>query len=105
MLKIQRSSSDKVIYTLSGRIEAEDLAELRRLIDLESAGQHLALDLKDVTLADRDAVKFLLDSEEHGIKLENCPLYIHEWIEREQEAKHSEKGQKHRKRSTRKRSD
>jgi len=105
MLKIQRSASDKVIFTLIGRIEAEGLAELQRLFAMESGGHHLALDLKDVTLADRDAVKFLLRSEEHGIQLENCPPYIHEWIEREREAKNSQKGLKVRKRSARRRSD
>jgi hypothetical protein len=104
MLRIQRSASDKVIFTLSGRIDAEGLAELQRLFDLEPGGHHLALDLKDVTLADRDAVKFLLRSEENGIHLENCPPYIHEWIEREREAKDSEKGLKVRKRSVRRRS-
>ena len=104
MLKIQRSASDKVIFTLSGRIEEEGLAELQRLFDLESPGHQLALDLKDVTLADRDAVKFLLRSEEHGIQLEDCPPYIREWIERERESNHSEKGMKDRKRSARRRS-
>jgi hypothetical protein len=105
MLRIQRSASDKVIFTLSGRIDAEGLAELQRLFDLEPGGHHLALDLKDVTLADRDAVKFLLRSEEHGVQLGNCPPYIHEWIEREKEAKHSEKALKIRKRSAPRRSD
>jgi predicted metal-binding protein len=39
--------------------------------------------LKDVTLVDRDAIKFLIDCKAGGIKLENCPPYIREWIERE----------------------
>jgi len=105
MLKIQRSANDAAVFTLSGRIEAEGVTELKRLFDLEPAGHGLALDLKDVTLADRDAVKFLLRCEEHGIQLENCPAYIREWIEREREAKHSEAGLKDRKRSARRRSE
>ena len=105
MLKIQRSANDTVVFTLSGRIEAEGVIELQRLFDLESAQQQVALDLKDVTLADRDAVKFLLRCEEHGIQLEYSPPYIREWIEREKEAKYSEKGLKDRKRSVRKRSE
>src|SRR3984893_19198626 len=105
MLKIQRSANDAVVFTLSGRIEADDVTELKRLFDLESAGHGLALDLKDVTLADRDAVKFLLRCEEHGIQLENSPPYIREWIEREKEEKHAGKGLKDSKRSVRRHND
>ena len=87
MLKIQRSTNGKVVFTLSGRIEAEDVAELQRLFDLEGDGSELALDLKDVTLLDRGAVKFLARREADGIQLENCPAYIREWIERETDHK------------------
>ena len=53
------------------------------LLDLEAAGQqHLVLDLRDVTLVNEGAVKFLADCEAYSIKLENCPAYIREWIER-----------------------
>ena len=83
MLKIQRKTNGGVIFTLSGRIEAEDLDELRRLLELEAAGSHVALDLKDVTLVDRDAIKYLADCEADGTKLANCPPYVREWIGRE----------------------
>ncbi len=36
-------------------------------------------------LADRDAVKFLRDCEGDGMKLENCPAYVREWMEREKD--------------------
>lgn len=81
MLKIQISASSRVVYTLSGRIEAGDVEELRQLLALETA-RHLVLDLKDVTLANEGAVKFLAGCEADSIKLENCPAYIREWIER-----------------------
>jgi hypothetical protein len=83
MLKIQRKANGRVIFTLSGRIQAEDIDELRRLLELEGVGSHTALDLKDVTLVDRDAVKFLAACEADSIKLENCPAYVREWIRRE----------------------
>ena len=83
MLKILRKTNGKVTFTLSGRIEAEDIDELRRLLELEEASSHIAFDLKDVTLVDRDAVKFLSDCEADSIKLENCPAYVREWIGRE----------------------
>jgi anti-anti-sigma regulatory factor len=83
MLKIQRSANGKVVFTVSGRIEAEDVKDLRQLLDLETAGQqHLVLDLRDVTLVNEGAVKFLAGCEADSIKLENCPAYVREWIER-----------------------
>jgi anti-anti-sigma regulatory factor len=83
MLKIQRKANGRVLFTLSGRIEAEDIDELRRLLELEDTSRKIALDLRDVTLVDREGVKFLADCEANGIQLENCPAYIREWIGRE----------------------
>jgi anti-anti-sigma regulatory factor len=82
MLKIQRSANGRVVFTLSGRIEAEDVKELRQLLALEKTGQDVVLDLRDVTLVNHDAVTFLAGCEADSIKLENCPAYIREWIER-----------------------
>jgi anti-anti-sigma regulatory factor len=82
MLKIQRSANGSVAFTLSGRIEAEDVKELRQLLALETVGQQLVLDLRDVTLVNEAVVKFLAGCEADSIKLENCPVYIREWIER-----------------------
>lgn len=82
MLKIQRSSNGRAVFTLSGRIEAEDVKELQQLLALETAEQHLVLDLRDLTLVNQDAVEFLASCEADSIKLENCPAYIREWIER-----------------------
>jgi len=83
MLRIQRSENGKVVFTLSGRIETEDVEELQRLLRLEKGGKHLVLDLNDVTLVDRDAVMFLARCEADSVRLENCPAYIREWITRE----------------------
>ena len=83
MLKIQRSANGRVVFKLSGRIEAEDLKELRELLALEITGQQLVLDLRDVTLVNQDAVEFLASCEADSIMLENCPPYIREWIGRE----------------------
>ena len=82
MLKIRRSANANVVFTLSGRIEAGDVKELRELLALETAGQQLVLDLRDVTLVNQEAIKFLSSCEADSIKLENCPAYIREWIER-----------------------
>jgi anti-anti-sigma regulatory factor len=81
MLKIQRSANGQVVFKLSGRIESENMKLLRELLALETAGQQLVLDLRDVTLVNHDAVKFLGSCEADSIKLENCRAYIREWIE------------------------
>jgi len=83
MLRIQRSSSKIVVFSLSGRIESGDIPELRRLLSLEEAGKDIALDLQDVLLIGRDSVEFLAGCEAENIKLENCPGYVREWIEAE----------------------
>ena len=83
MLGIQRKANGKAIFILSGRIEAEDIDELRGLFELEETSLKIALDLRDVTLVDRDGVKFLAVCEGNGIQLENCPAYIREWIGQE----------------------
>jgi hypothetical protein len=96
MLRIQRSSNRGVVFSLSGRIEVEDVAELQRLLSLEAVGQGITLDLRDLTLVDRDALKFLASCEAESIKLENCPAYIREWID-------TERGRSRHKRRTAKR--
>ena len=84
MLKIQRATDGQgVVFTLSGRIEAEQVAELQRLFALEAAGVSLVLDLHEVELVDREAVRFLAQCEAEGTTLVHCPAYIREWIERE----------------------
>jgi anti-anti-sigma regulatory factor len=82
VLRIQRSANGRVVYTLSGRIEAEDVKELRQLLASETDGQILVLDLRNVTIVNQGAVNFLAGCEADSIKLENCPAYIREWIER-----------------------
>jgi hypothetical protein len=52
---------------------------------LEQERSVLALDLKDVRLVDGEAVKLLAIHESNGLRLDNCPLYIREWIRRESE--------------------
>jgi hypothetical protein len=81
MLKIQRSANGQVVFKLSGRIEAEDIKLLREVLALETTGKQLVLDLRDVTLVNQDAVKFLSSCAADSIKLKNCPAYIREWIE------------------------
>jgi len=81
MLKILRSTKDEfVIVTLIGRIEGENLAEVQRVIGLETGDHNLVLDLKDLTLVDQSAIRFLGRCEAESVMLENCPAYIRDWI-------------------------
>jgi hypothetical protein len=61
-------------------MESESLVELERLFRSEANGSHMVLDLKDITLANQDAINFLERCEAGGITLKNCPAYIREWI-------------------------
>jgi anti-anti-sigma regulatory factor len=86
MLRIQRTGKVQVVFRLSGRLDSETANELRQTLESEKEVCRLALDLKDLTLVNRDAVTFLERCEAGNIKLRNCPPYVREWITREREA-------------------
>jgi hypothetical protein len=92
MVRIQRSSGRRVVFSLSGRIEAEDIVELQKLLRLEVPGRDIAFDLREITIVDRDAVKFLECCETENIKLMECPAYIREWIDTERGGSSRQKG-------------
>jgi predicted metal-binding protein len=64
-------------------METEQIKGLRNLFDHDY--RNIVLDLRDLRLADREAVRFLRDCEAHGMKLENCPAYVREWMDREKD--------------------
>ena len=70
-----------VILRISGQISAQDVDLLRVLLEPETTA--LVLDLKDLLLVDREAVKLLALRESNGVELRNCSAYIREWITRE----------------------
>ena len=82
MLKITRAGNGEVIFTVSGRMDAENLDELKKLVISEADGRPICLDLKELTLVDQDAVTFLERCEAGNIELKNCSAYIREWISR-----------------------
>ena len=81
MLRIERSANGHVLFTLSGRIEEGEIQELQQLLVSEKSGRQLIFNLRDVTLVNQDAVKFLAHCEAQGITLENCTLHIRTWID------------------------
>ena len=82
MLRIQRSTDcTPVVLTVSGRLDAENVSELGQSLGVVPAGEVVVLDLADVVLADRDAVRFLGECEACGrVVLRNCPAYIRRWL-------------------------
>jgi len=83
MLRIRKRANGDVVFTLSGRIDKEDVAELEALIAAEGQGRRISLDLKDMTLTGQDGIDFLAQCEAAGIALVNCDPYIREWIVRQ----------------------
>ena len=83
MLRIERSANGQVVFTLSGRMQTEDIEQFQQLLVVETSGQPLMFDVRDVTLVNQDAVTFLACCEANGIKLERCPLHIRNWIDLE----------------------
>jgi len=80
-LMVQIASIEKIsIVALSGRIREEDVTAMEQLMESKANDYKIILDLKEVRLVDREAVTFLSRCESQGAKLENCPLYIREWI-------------------------
>jgi hypothetical protein len=83
MIRIETSETrDLVTFLLSGRIEKEDLEELKTL--LEKNEKAVVLDLKGIKLVDREAITFLANFETANATIANCPPYIREWIRSEQ---------------------
>ena len=83
MLRITWDTNGEVVFKVSGRLDAENVGDLKALFSLEASGRRIVLNLLELTLVDRDAVRFLEGCEADGIELRNCPAYIREWITRE----------------------
>ena len=85
MLRIQIEANGEVVLKISGRLDGENLAELERLIESEGTDRTIVLNLRELTLVDQNVVTFLRQCDSNGIKLENCPPYISEWIKRQRD--------------------
>ena len=82
MLRIRRSEEGGfAVFALSGQIDQELVPEVRNILTAERDIGGIKLDLEELRLVDREAVKFLDACEVNGIQLANCPSYIREWIE------------------------
>ena len=80
MFRLEKTR-DSHVLRVSGRIDAENVPELKMQMEIYSSP--VALELSEVTQVDADAVLFLSMAEAAGIELRNCPLFIREWIRSE----------------------
>ncbi len=83
MLRIERLANGVAIFRLIGHLNVDNVDELQSLCELEGKDREIILDLQDLTLVDREAVRVLERCEQGHIKLTNCPAYIREWIKQE----------------------
>jgi anti-anti-sigma regulatory factor len=86
MLKIESKpeATGAVRLALAGRMHANSLGELRRAIDRARRQRgRVALDLSEITLADRASIDFLAQQNKDEIELINCPEYLASWIARD----------------------
>src|ERR1700751_5957376 len=79
----------RAMLCISGRITEEVEKTLGALLEEEEGV--VIIDLKDVLIVDREAIKLLAVCELNGIELRNCPAYIREWITREMADRNSYK--------------
>ena len=87
MLRIQREANGEVVLRISGRLDGENLTELKKLIESDETDRRMVLDLRELTLVDHEAVGFLRECDSDGIELKNCAPYISEWIARQRDGK------------------
>ena len=77
------TAADRVVYALSGELTDDCASELGALLAIGGA-EPVTIDLRDVTLVDFTAVKWLARAEAAGVTLVNCPDYVRRWITAEE---------------------
>jgi len=80
-LRIEASPRDRFLIRLIGRMQSEHLADLQHY--MEEPSSKPTLDLREVTLVDVEAVRFLIACEDGGVELLHCSPYIRQWMSRE----------------------
>jgi hypothetical protein len=71
MLRIQRDKQEG--FAVSGRLGADNLAQLGELFKPQAEDRRPVSDLKDLTFVDRETVLFLADREDGGRDAQELP--------------------------------
>ena len=76
---VRLMDSDRlVLLRISGHLQEVYIEVIDELLAKET--DPVALDLGEVKLVDREAVKFLGALDAGGVELRNCPGFIREWM-------------------------
>jgi hypothetical protein len=75
------SGENRVVLLISGRITGQFVDIIRDVLQQEAGTP--VIDLGNVSLVDREAVRFLAVTGGNGTELRNCPAYIREWVTKE----------------------
>jgi len=76
----RRWTKQGLLLYISGRLSSEDLEIVRGELDERRV---FAIELSEVELVDREAVRLLAGIEAEGVELRGCAAYIREWITNE----------------------
>ncbi len=74
------SAEHGLVLTISGQIGTEDLEVVRTALGERHV---VAIELSELELVNREAVRLLAQAEAEGIAIKSCPAYIREWITNE----------------------
>jgi anti-anti-sigma regulatory factor len=70
-----------VTLLLNGKFDEDAIRDLESsILKARGAHQHVYIDLSEVTLVDRKAVRYLSEQANRNIQLVNCPIYLRGWI-------------------------
>lgn len=83
-IEIAATAGREVRLALSGTVDAATLVELTRLTgQAVSAGERVVVDLSNVRLVNREAVRFFSHGAGRQAELVDCPAYLREWLRSE----------------------
>jgi anti-anti-sigma regulatory factor len=89
MLRIESvaENAHSVTYAVAGDIDSAHLPVLREIVEkARRKRRRVVLDLKEVTLVDRESLHFLAAARQAGLQLAHCPAYVRKWVEQERRA-------------------
>ncbi len=67
-----------VLLQISGHLQQAHVSMIKELIAQET--DSVILDLENVTLVDREMVRFFAACDARSIELRNCPDLVREWM-------------------------
>lgn len=70
-----------ITLLLNGKFSEDAIPELAQsLLNAKQQHDSVVLDLSEVTLVDRQAVRYFSEQVSDEVKLVNCPIYLRRWI-------------------------